>query len=381
MMFNLVPCLATGSPKVMRTCGARAPRHSSIRIRSVAWLRRSTSVKAGERPEYVPGSISDPNYVRIFDTTLRDGEQSPGATLTSREKLDIARNLAKLRVDIIEAGFPIASPDDFAAVQQIAREVGNAVADDGYVPVICGLSRTKKPDLESAWNAVKEAKLPRVHTFIATSPLHMEFKLRMSEDEVVEAAVSAVLHLKSLGCDDIEFSPEDAGRSELPFLHRVLSAVIKAGATTLNIPDTTGWNLPHEFGGLIRNLRYHVEGAESVIFSTHCQNDLGLSTANSLAGVRPATPSHFYLHTSQGSCCNAHTLARHAQPVLFSRLASGGYRSGKNAQQGKMIGHTLPTTSGAQYSRYRSSSNHSHTGHYPALDNQVFVWSSRPDNG
>jgi 2-isopropylmalate synthase len=258
----------------------------------------------------VPGSISDPNYVRIFDTTLRDGEQSPGATLTSREKLDIARNLAKLRVDIIEAGFPIASLDDCAAVQQIARQVGNEVAEDGYVPVICGLSRTKTADLECAWEAVREAKLPRVHTFIATSPVHMEFKLRMSEDQVVEAAVTAVTHLKSLGCDDIEFSPEDAGRSERPFLYRILSEVIKAGATTLNIPDTTGWNLPAEFGGLIADLRQNVEGAEGVVFSTHCQNDLGLSTANSLAGARCTVCFWSLLRCSVGDAARAAPAAR-----------------------------------------------------------------------
>lgn len=188
-------------------------------------------------------------------------------------------------MDIIEAGFPFASPDDFAAVQQIAKLVGNEVDDNGYVPVICGLSRTKTSDLECAWDAVRHAKLPRVHTFIATSPIHMEYKLRMTEDQVVENAVAAVRHLKSLGCDDIEFSPEDAGRSEPRFLYRVLEAVIEAGATTLNIPDTTGWNMPAEFGGLIADLRANTPGAASVVFSTHCQNDLGLSTANSLAGA------------------------------------------------------------------------------------------------
>ena len=237
------------------------------------------------RPAYVPGQISDPDYVRIFDTTLRDGEQSPGATLTSSEKLEIARNLAKLGVDIIEAGFPIASPDDFNAVKQIADVVGNEVFEDGYVPVICGLSRANPKDIQCAWDAVKGAKLPRVHTFIATSPIHMETKLNKSPDEVVEIAVNAVKFAKSLGCNDIEFSPEDAGRSDPEFLYRVLSEVIKAGATTLNIPDTTGWNMPWEFGGLIKQLRENVEGAENVVFSTHCQNDLGLATANSLAGA------------------------------------------------------------------------------------------------
>ena len=237
------------------------------------------------RPPYIPGQISDPDYVRIFDTTLRDGEQSPGATLTSQEKLEIARMLAKLGVDIIEAGFPIASPDDFAAVKQIADTVGNEVFEDGYVPVICGLSRANPKDIERAWDAVKGAKLSRVHTFIATSPIHMETKLNKTPDEVVEIAVNAVKFAKSLGCNDIEFSPEDAGRSDPEFLYRILSAVIEAGATTLNIPDTTGWNMPWEFGELIKNLRENVIGADKVVFSTHCQNDLGLATANSLAGA------------------------------------------------------------------------------------------------
>lgn len=237
------------------------------------------------RPEYIPGHIPDPNYVRIFDTTLRDGEQSPGATLTSAEKLEIARMLAKLGVDIIEAGFPIASPDDYAAVKQIADTVGNEAFEDGYVPVICGLSRANPKDISVAWDAVKGAKRPRVHTFIATSQIHMESKLMKTPDEVVEIAVNAVKHAKSLGCNDIEFSPEDAGRSDPEFLYRILSEVIDAGATTLNIPDTTGWNMPWEFGSLIDKLKRNVKGADKVVFSTHCQNDLGLATANSLAGA------------------------------------------------------------------------------------------------
>lgn len=238
------------------------------------------------RPPYIPGEIPDPDYVRIFDTTLRDGEQSPGATLTSQEKLEIARMLAKLGVDIIEAGFPIASPDDFAAVKQIADIVGNEVFDDGYVPVVCGLSRANEKDIQRAWDAVKGAKLPRIHTFIATSPIHMECKLNKTPEEVIEIAVNAVKFSKNLGCNDIEFSPEDAGRSDPKFLYKILSAVIKEGATTLNIPDTTGWNMPWEFGDLIATLRENVEGADKVVFSTHCQNDLGLATANSLSGAK-----------------------------------------------------------------------------------------------
>lgn len=241
--------------------------------------------KRRSRPEYIPGQISDPDYVRIFDTTLRDGEQSPGATLTSNEKLEIARNLALLGVDIIEAGFPIASPDDFNAVKQIADVVGNELFDDGYVPVIAGLSRANEKDIQRAWDAVKGATRPRIHTFIATSDIHMKSKLNKTPDEVVEIAVNAVKFAKGLGCDDIEFSPEDAGRSDPEFLYRILGEVITVGATTLNIPDTTGWNMPWEFGELIKKLRENVPGAENVVFSTHCQNDLGLATANSLAGA------------------------------------------------------------------------------------------------
>ena len=188
-------------------------------------------------------------------------------------------------MDIIEAGFPVASPDDFAAVRAIAMDVGNMIEPDGYVPVICGLSRTTERDLQTAWDAVRHATRPRVHTFIATSEIHMKYKLRMTQDQVVDNAVNAVKFLRSLGCQDIEFSPEDAGRSDPAFLYEILAEVIKAGATTLNIPDTTGWNLPHEFQGLIAKIKANTPGADGVIISTHCQNDLGLSTANSLAGA------------------------------------------------------------------------------------------------
>lgn len=164
------------------------------------------------RPEYIPSKISDPKYVRIFDTTLRDGEQSPGATMTTREKLEVARQLAKLGVDIIEAGFPASSESDFEAVRLIAEEIGNYSDENGHVPVICGLSRCNKRDIDKAWEAVKYAKKARVHTFIATSEIHMKYKLKMSREEVVEKATSMVAYARSLGCDDVEFSPEDAGR-------------------------------------------------------------------------------------------------------------------------------------------------------------------------
>ncbi|MCH85096.1 2-isopropylmalate synthase chloroplastic-like, partial [Trifolium medium] len=238
------------------------------------------------RPPYIPNHIPDPSYVRIFDTTLRDGEQSPGASMTSKEKLDIARQLSKLGVDIIEAGFPAASKDDFEAVKMIANEVGNAVDQNGYVPVICGLSRCNEKDIRTAWEAVKHAKRPRIHTFIATSAIHMEYKLRMSREQVIQKALSMVAFARSLGCQDVEFSPEDAGRSDREFLYQILGEVIKAGATTLNIPDTVGITMPSEFGKLIADIKANTPGVENVIISTHCQNDLGLSTANTIEGAR-----------------------------------------------------------------------------------------------
>jgi len=220
-----------------------------------------------------------PNVVRFFDTTLRDGEQSPGASLTSSEKLEIARQLSSLGVDIIEAGFPAASPDDLLAVKRIAQEVGTL---DG--PVICGLARAHTDDINKAWEAVQDAAKPRIHTFLATSEIHMKYKLRLDPEEVVERIGNMVRYARSL-CEDIEFSPEDAGRSDPEFLKLVLQVAIEAGATTLNIPDTVGYTVPHEFGALIHKLVTETPGGDSVIWSTHCHNDLGLATANTLAGI------------------------------------------------------------------------------------------------
>jgi 2-isopropylmalate synthase len=228
------------------------------------------------------------NLVRIFDTTLRDGEQSPGATLTSEEKLEVARALSRLGVDVIEAGFPSASPDDFEAVKAIASSVGTASIEGRpwhEPPIICGLARTTEKDIRTAYEAVKVAKHPRIHTFLATSPIHREHKLRMTKEQVVERAVQMVRLAKSL-CDDVEFSPEDAGRTEPEFLHEVLSAVVEAGATTLNIPDTVGYTVPDEFGALIAGIVANVRGVENVVVSVHCHNDLGLATANTLAGIK-----------------------------------------------------------------------------------------------
>ena len=219
--------------------------------------------------------------VRFFDTTLRDGEQSPGATLNIDEKLEIARQLSRMGVNIIEAGFPIASPGDFEAVRRIAVEIGN----DDDAPTIAGLARAARADIDRAWEAVKPARKPRIHTFLATSDIHLQHKLRISREECVRRVGEMVAYAASL-CPDIEFSPEDAGRSDPEFLYQVLEVAIKAGAGTLNIPDTVGYTTPAEFGALIAGIREHVPGAQDVIISAHCHNDLGLATANTLAAVQ-----------------------------------------------------------------------------------------------
>ena len=212
----------------------------------------------------------------IFDTTLRDGEQSPGASMTRDEKVRIAKALERMRVDVIEAGFPIASVGDFEAVQAVARAVKDST--------VCGLARALDKDIDRAGEALKDANSARIHTFIATSPIHMKMKLRMEPDQVVEQAVRAVKRARKY-TDNVEFSPEDAGRSDLDFLCRVLEAVIAAGARTVNIPDTVGYNLPHQFGDLILKLRQRVPNADQAVFSVHCHNDLGLAVANSLSAV------------------------------------------------------------------------------------------------
>lgn len=213
----------------------------------------------------------------IFDTTLRDGEQSPGATMDQDEKLRIARALERMRVDVIEAGFAIASQGDFDAVNAIAKTIKDST--------VCSLARAVPADIERAAEAVKPANRGRIHTFLATSPIHMEFKLRMSPDEVVEAAVKAVKHARNL-IDDVEFSCEDAGRSELNFLCRIVEAAIDAGARTINIPDTVGYNIPEQFAYTISQLLQRVPNADKAVFSVHCHNDLGLAVANSLAAVQ-----------------------------------------------------------------------------------------------
>ncbi|MFO0687230.1 MAG: 2-isopropylmalate synthase [Myxococcota bacterium] len=216
------------------------------------------------------------DWIRIFDTTLRDGEQSPGCSMNLHEKLAIARQLEKLGVDVIEAGFPIASDGDFEAVQAIAKEIEGAI--------ICGLARTGQKDVERAIQAVEAARHPRIHTFIATSDIHLKHKLRMGRDQVLREVDRAVRQARS-AIADVEFSAEDATRSDRDFLVEVFSAAVRAGATTLNVPDTVGYTTPGEYADLIRFLRERVEGADRVVFSVHCHNDLGLGVANSLAAL------------------------------------------------------------------------------------------------
>jgi len=228
--------------------------------------------------------MNDP-YVTFFDTTLRDGEQSPGASLTSSEKLEIARSLARLGVDVIEAGFPAASPDDFHGVQRIAQDVGITKGKVHKTPSICGLARALKDDIDTAWAAIKPAEKPRIHTFLATSPVHMEYKLGLTPEEVIAQVGEMVSFARSL-CADVEFSPEDAARSDPEFLYQVLEQAIKAGASTLNIPDTVGYATPEEFKSLIAGILANTPGIEGVVLSVHCHDDLGLASANTLAGIQ-----------------------------------------------------------------------------------------------
>ena len=225
-----------------------------------------------------PGT--DPGKVLIFDTTLRDGEQSPGATMNVAEKLAVAKQLARLKVDIIEAGFPFASPGDFEAVQRIAAEVGTPAG-----PTICGLARATKGDIDAAAKAVAPAAKGRIHTFLATSDIHMKYKLKKSRAEVLDMTGEMVAYAKSQN-DDIEFSPEDAGRSEPAFLYEVLERAIAAGATTLNIPDTVGYLTPTEFGDLIWGIKQNVPNIDRAVISVHGHNDLGLAVANFLEAVK-----------------------------------------------------------------------------------------------
>jgi len=290
----------------------------------------------------------NPNYVIIFDTTLRDGEQSPGATLTSAEKLEIAHGLARLGVDVIEAGFPAASPDDLEAVRRIAIEVGNSTKGESALskepPVICGLARTTKKDIDAAWEAVQHAQRPRIHTFIATSPIHMRYKLKMDPEDVVERAREMVAYAKSY-CDNVQFSPEDAGRSEPEFLYLVLGEAIKAGATTLNIPDTVGYTTPEEFGELITGIMANTPGIENVTVAVHCHDDLGLATANTLAGINAGARQAEVTINGIGERAGNTSLEEIAM-TLHTRRAAYGLETGIDTTQISRISRMVSNYTG-----------------------------------
>src|SRR5215831_516262 len=216
------------------------------------------------------------HQIAVFDTSLRDGEQAPGCSMGVKDKLRLAWQLERLGVDVIEAGFPIASDNELESVRLIANEV--------HRPTIAGLARASKQDIEHAWIALQHAKRPRIHTFLATSDLHLEYKLKITREQALDQTYESVAYARSL-CDDVEFSPEDATRSDVDFLCKVLEAATSAGATVLNIPDTVGYAVPDEFGNLIRTIRQRVPGIEKVTISVHCHNDLGLAVANSLAAL------------------------------------------------------------------------------------------------
>lgn len=221
--------------------------------------------------------MENPDVVRIFDTTLRDGEQSPGATMTTEEKIQVAEQLIRLNVDIIEAGFPAASPDDLMAVKEVARRARGVA--------IAGLARANASDIDAAWEALREADRPVIHVFIATSEIHLKHKLKLNKEEALHQVKRMVAYARNLS-PAVEFSAEDATRSEWDYLCRVCEAAIRAGATTINIPDTVGYTLPHEYEALFRYLRERVPGIDDVVLSAHCHNDLGMGTANTLAAIK-----------------------------------------------------------------------------------------------
>src|SRR5437588_3072755 len=221
--------------------------------------------------------MGDPAVVKVFDTTLRDGEQSPGATMATPEKLQIADQLVALNVDIIEAGFPAASPGDLAAVKEIAKRVRGAA--------VAGLARTNAGDIETAWEGVREAEQPVIHVFLATSDIHLQYKLRLSREEALQRVQTMVAYARNL-CPTIEFSAEDATRTDWDYLCQIFEAAVKAGATTINVPDTVGYTFPHEYEALFRYLHERVPGMEDVTMSAHCHDDLGMATANTLAAIK-----------------------------------------------------------------------------------------------
>jgi 2-isopropylmalate synthase len=266
---------------------------------------------------------TEKDRVKIFDTTLRDGEQSPGISLNKQEKLEIAHQLSRLGVDIIEAGFPIASPGDFAAVQAIAREV--------HGPVICGLARTGFQDIDAAWNAVKDSERPRIHTFISTSDIHIIHQLQTTREDVKGQARAAVAHARQY-CDDVEFSPMDATRADLEYTAEVVQIALDEGATTINVPDTVGYALPEEYEAMWRELYRLVPGLADVVTSVHCHNDLGLAVANSFAGVKAGARQVECAVNGIGERAGNASLEEIVM-VMHTRESSVGVWSGANTRE------------------------------------------------
>ena len=270
------------------------------------------------------------DIVKIFDTTLRDGEQSSGCVMNVKEKSNIAYKLASLKVDVIEAGFPFSSDGDFESVKQIASTVG-VEGVDGYVPQICGLARSIKCDIDRCWQAVKVAKKPRIHVFISTSDLHMKYKLGMTREQVLKRAVEMIQYASRF-TDNIEFSPEDAVRTDLDFLYTIIEYVIDAGATTINIPDTVGYAIPFDFKKLIENLFTHIPNIHKATLSVHCHNDLGLAVANSLvaiqAGVRQVECTINGIGERAGNCALEEIVM-----ILKTHARHLGYETGINSKK------------------------------------------------
>ena len=288
--------------------------------------------------------------IRIFDTTLRDGEQAPGCSMTLREKLRIAEALAELNVDIIEAGFPAASPGDFESVK--------AVADANFGPVICGLARCNAQDIEKVHAAVKGAERHRIHVFVATSQIHREHKLKMAKEEIIKSAVGAVTMAREL-CDDVEFSPEDASRTELSYLAEVVSAAIEAGATTVNIPDTVGYTVPTEFDQLFRYLKAHVPGIDDIILSVHCHNDLGMAVANSLAAVGARGRCTWFLPSATPMTARKQWIAGAVKPAGAITVDSGAAKALAGATISKVMVSPSRVTRASSVSLSRPASGRS----------------------
>jgi 2-isopropylmalate synthase len=266
--------------------------------------------------------IASDRQIRIFDTTLRDGEQAPGCSMTLREKLRVAKALSELNVDLIEAGFPAASPGDFESVK--------AIADANLGPIICGLARCNASDIEKVHAAVKGADRHRIHVFVATSKIHRDHKLKMAKEEIIKSAVGAITMAREL-CDDVEFSPEDASRTELSYLAEVVTAAVEAGATTVNIPDTVGYTVPAEFDNLFRYLMSHVPGIDDITLSVHCHNDLGMAVANSLAavqaGARQIECTINGIGERAGNCSLQHGMLQHSLTYEIMRPEDVGLSS------------------------------------------------------